>query len=157
MVIGKLLKNFTIIGFALILTVFCLGLTGCKQMEETKNNEQTEEQQLNVEALEKEYNAMMRLAETIFCKLSEHEGEVTIQQALDMLKYVQENRIKPTQELTIALDNALDDLLELIIQYQLASEVEKADIEVRIIEVLEYMDSLSLEIEKIIEEYNEIV
>lgn len=157
MIISKLIKNFAIIGFALILTVFCLGLTGCKQLEEPENNTQTEEQQINVEALEKEYNAMVGLAENILYKLSEHEGEMTMQQALDMLQYVQENRIKPTQELTIALDNALDDLIELLIKHQLASEAEKAEVEARIVELLEQMDRLSLEIERIIEEYNEIV
>ena len=157
MIISKLIKNFAIIGFALILTVFCLGLTGCKQLEEPENNTQTEEQQINVEALEKEYNAMIGLAENILYKLSEHEGEMTMQQALDMLQYVQENRIKPTQELTIALDNALDDLIELLIKHQLASEAEKAEVEARIVELLEQIDRLSLEIERIIEEYNEIV
>ena len=154
-IIIKLIKNFAIIGFALILTVFCLGLTGCKQLEEPKNNEQTEEQQLNVDALEKEYNAMIGLAENILFKLSEHEGEMTVQQALDILQYVQENRIKPTQELTIALDNALDDLIELLIKHQLASEAEKAEVEARIIELLEQMDSISIEIEEILATYEQ--
>lgn len=156
MIIGKLIKNIAIIGLALILTLCCLGLTGCDKWEE-QNNPQIEEPQLNVEVLEKEYNAMIGLVENVFFMLSEHEGQITMTEAIDMLEYVQKNRINPTQELTIALDESIDDLIQLLIEYYMASESEKSDVEARIIETLEYMNNICLEIEKIIEEHNEII
>jgi hypothetical protein len=156
MIIGKLIKNIAIIGLALILTLCCLGLTGCGKWEE-QDNPQIEEPQLNVEVLEKEYNAMIGLVENVFFMLSEHEGQITMTEAIDMLEYVQKNRINPTQELTIALDESIDDLMQLLIEYYMASESEKSDVEARIIETLEYMNNISLEIEKIIEEHNEII
>lgn len=146
-------------GLILTLILSCIGLSGCKKIEEidNNNNSQTEEPQINVYVLEKEYNAILGLAENVYIMLSENENKMTPMQAIEMIEYVQKHRIKPTQELTIALDDSLDNLLELFIKYYMASESEKPDVEAEIIELLEYMNDLSLEIERIIDEYKTII
>ena len=153
------MKRLTIIGLILTLILSCIGLSGCKKIEEidNNNNTQTEEPQINVYVLEKEYNAILGLAENVYVMLSENENEMTPMQAIEMIDYIQKNRIKPTQELTIALDESLDDLLELFIKYYMTPESEKPVVEAEIIELLEYMNNLSLEIERIIDEYKTII
>ena len=152
------MKRLTITGLILTLILSCIGLSGCKKIEEFDNNDtQTEEPQINVYVLEKEYNAILGLAENVYTMLSENENDMTPMQAIEMIEYIQKHRIKPTQELTIALDDSLDDLLELIIKYYMAPESEKPVVEVEIIELLEYMTDLSLEIERIIDEYKTII
>ena len=131
MIIGKLIKNIAIVGFALILTLCCLGLTGCDKLEE-QNNPQIEEPQINIDVLEKEYNAMVGLAENVFVMLSEHEDGMTMSEVVEILEYIQNNKINPTQKLTIELDKAFDELLEEAIKYTLASETDKHKIEARI-------------------------
>lgn len=153
------MKRMTITGLILALILSCIGLSGCKKIEEIDNNDntQTEEPQINVYVLEKEYNALLGLAENVYAMLSENENEMTPMQAIEMIEYIQKHRIKPTQELTIALDDSLDDLLELFIKYYMASESEKPVVEAEIIELLEYMNDLSLEIERIIDEHKTII
>ena len=155
MIIGKLIKNIAIIGLALILTLCCLGLTGCNNLEE-QNSPQIEEPQINIDVLEKEYNAMVGLVENVFVMLSEHRDSMTMSEVVEILEYIQNNRIKPTQKLTIELDNVFDELLEVALKYVLASEADKPKFEARIVELLEEMDAISVDIEEIISNVNEI-
>ena len=156
MIIGKLIKNIAIIGLALILTLCWLGLTGCQQQMEEVEEPKIEEPQINIDVLEKEYNTMVGLVENVFVMLSEHRDSMTMSEAVEILEYIQNNRIKPTQKLTIELDNVFDELLEVAIKYVLASEADKPKFEARIVELLEEMDAISVEIEEIINNVNEI-
>ena len=156
MIIRKLIKNIAIIGLALILTLCCLGLTGCQQQMEEVEEPKIEEPQINIDVLEKEYNTMVGLVENIFVMLSEHRDSMTMSEAVEILEYIQNNRIKPTQKLTIELDNAFDELLEVALKYVLASEADKPKFEARIVELLEEMDAISVDIEEIINNVNEI-
>ena len=140
----------------------CLSVVGCSKInkvEENNNNNQMEENCVDIATLDKEYNEIIYFAEELakMIEIAEAEGELDMPRAIEILEYAQKNRVKPTQELTIALDKQFDELIELTIKYYLASESERPEIEARVIEVLETMDSISLEIERIIEEYNEII
>ena len=158
MIIRKLIKNIAIIGLALILTLCCLGLTGCQQKIEEVEEPKIEQQEieLDVETLEKEYNAMLELAVKVIDILNGAEGEIGIKEAMNAFSYIQNNRIEPTQKLTIELDNAFDELLEVALKYVLASEADKPKFEARIVELLEEMDAISVDIEEIINNVNEI-
>lgn len=145
----------------LIGVLACLSVVGCSKINEVEgnNNNQIEENYVDIATLDKEYNDIINFAEELamMIEIAEAEGELNIPRAIEILEYAQQNRVKPTQELTIALDNQFDELIDLFIKYYFASESERPEIEARIMEVLEIMNNISLEIEKIIEDYNEII
>ena len=156
MIIGKLIKNIAIIGLALILTLCCLGLTGCQnnEPEPTKENIQ---QELDVVVLEQEYFAIMRLIDNVLFTITDDE-ELTMDDAINLFDYMTKNRIKPTQKLTIELDNCLDELMELGLKYTIAAnEQEKTKVEEEITLVLDRMNELMIEIEEIIDNNYEFI
>jgi len=156
MVIGKLIKNIVIIGLALILTLCCLGLTGCQNNEPEPSKEDIQ-QELDVVVLEQEYFAIMRLIDNVLFTITNDE-DLTMDDAINLFDYMTKNRIKPTQQLTIELDNCLDELMELGIKYTIASnEQEKAKVEEEITLILDRMNELMIEIEEIIDNNYEFI
>lgn len=156
MIIGKLIKNIAIIGLALILTLCCLGLTGCQNNEPEPSKEDIQ-QELDVDVLEQEYFAIMRLIDNILFTITNDE-DLTMNDAVNLFDYMTKNRIKPTQKLTIELDNCLDDLMELGLKYTItANEQEKAKIEEEITLILDRMNELMIEIEEIINNNYEFI
>lgn len=154
-IIGKLIKNIAIIGLALILTLCCLGLTGCQNNEPEPSKEDIQ-QELDVVVLEQEYFAIMRLIDNVLFTITEDE-ELTMNDAINLFDYMSKNRIKPTQELTIELNNCLDDLMELGIKYTIANEQEKVKVEEEITLTLDKMNELMIEIEEIINNNYEFI
>jgi hypothetical protein len=148
-IIGKSIKNIAIIGLTLILTVCCLGLTGCQnnEPEPTKENVQ---QELDVVVLEQEYFAIMRMIDNVLFTITDDE-DLTMNDAINLFDYMTKNRIKPTQELTIELDSCLDELMELGLKYTVTNEQEKAEVEEEITLVLDRMNEIMIEIEEIID------
>lgn len=156
MIIGKLIKNIAIIGLALILTLCCLGLTGCQNNEPEPSKEDIQ-QELDVVVLEQEYFAIMRMIDNVLFTITDDE-DLTMNDAINLFDYMTKNRIKPTQELTIELDNCLDDLMELGLNYTIAAnEQEKAKVEEEITLVLDRMNELMIEIEEIINNNYEFI
>ena len=156
MIIGKLIKNIAIIGLALILTLCCLGLTGCQNNEPEPSKEDIQ-QELDVVVLEQEYFAIMRLIDNVLFTITNDE-DLTMNDAINLFDYMTKNRIKPTQKLTIELDNCLDDLMELGLKYTIAAnEQEKAKIEEEITLILDRMNELMIEIEEIINNNYEFI
>ena len=156
LIIGKLIKNIAIIGLALILTLCCLGLTGCQNNEPEPTKEDIQ-QELDVVVLEQEYFAIMRLIDNVLFTITEDE-DLTMNDAINLFDYMTKNRIKPTQKLTIELDNCLDDLMELGLKYTITTnEQEKAEIEEEITLILDRMNELMIEIEEIINNNYEFI
>lgn len=156
MIIGKLIKNIAIIGLALILTLCCLGLTGCQNNEPEPSKEDIQ-QELDVDVLKQEYFAIMRLIDNVLFTITNDE-DLTMNDAVNLFDYMTKNRIKPTQKLTIELDNCLDDLMELGLKYTItANEQEKAKIEEEITLILDRMNELMIEIEEIINNNYEFI
>ena len=149
MIIGKSIKNIAIIGLTLILTVCCLGLTGCQnnEPEPTKENIQ---QDLDVDVLEQEYFAIMRMIDHVLFTITNDE-DLTMNDAINLFDYMTKNRIEPTQKLTIELDSCLDELMELGLKYTVTNEQEKAEVEEEITLVLDRMNEIMIEIEEIID------
>ena len=156
MIIGKLIKNIAIIGLALILTLCCLGLTGCQNNEPEPTKEDIQ-QELDVVVLEQEYFAIMRLIDNVLFTITNDE-DLTMDDAINLFDYMTKNRIKPTQKLTIELDNCLDDLMELGLKYTIATnEQEKTKVEEEITLILDRMNELMIEIEEIINNNYEFI
>ena len=155
MIIGKLIKNIAIIGLALILTLCWLGLTGCQNNEPEPTKEDIQ-QELNVDVLEQEYFAIMRLIDNVLFTITNDE-DLTMDDAINLFDYMTKNRIKPTQKLTIELDNCLDELMELGLKYTIANEQEKAKVEEEITLILDRMNELKIEIEEIIDNKYEFI
>jgi hypothetical protein len=155
MIIGKLIKNIAIIGLALILTLCCLGLTGCQNNEPEPTKEDIQ-QELDVDILEQEYFAIMRLIDNVLFTITDDE-DLTMNDAINLFDYMTKNRIKPTQKLTIELDECLDELMELGLKYTVANEQEKAEVEEEITLILDRMNEIMIEIEEIINNNYEFI
>ena len=156
MIIGKLIKNIAIIGLALILTLCCLGLTGCQNNEPEPTKEDIQ-QELDVVVLEQEYFAIMRLIDNVLFTITDDE-DLTMNDAINLFDYMTKNRIKPTQKLTIELDKCLDELMELGLKYTMATnEQEKTKVEEEITLILDRMNELMIEIEEIIDNNYEFI
>ena len=156
MIIGKLIKNIAIIGLALILTLCCLGLTGCQNNEPEPSKENIQ-QELDVDVLEQEYFAIMRLIDNVLFTITNDE-DLTMDDVINLFDYMTKNRIKPTQKLTIELDKCLDELMELGLKYTIAAnEQEKAKVEEEITLILDRMNELMIEIEEIINNNYEFI
>lgn len=149
-----LLKRISSIVLISLLSIF--GMAGCKQVdvEEEDNNTTIEEQiqELDVEALEQEYMVINETIEHVLTVVTTSE-EIGIREALDLIEYVQKNRIEPTQILTEEYNNLLDELINLGIDYVMADGNEKLEIEEKIILVIEQLDIISTEIEKTIDNF----
>ena len=156
MIIGKLIKNIAIIGLALIITLCCLGLTGCQNNEPEPSKENIQ-QEIDVDVLEQEYFAIMRLIDNVLFTITDDE-DLTMDDAINLFDYMTKNRIKPTQKLTIELDNCLDDLMELGLKYTIATnEQEKTKVAEEITLILNRMNKLMDEIEEIINNNYEFI
>lgn len=149
-----LLKRISSIVLISLLSIF--GMAGCKQVdvEEDENNITIEEQiqELDVEALEYEYMLINETIEHVLTVVTTSE-DIGIQEALDLIEYVQKNRIEPTQILTEEYNNLLDELINLGIEYVMVDGNKKLEIEEKIILVIEQMDIISTEIEKTINNF----
>mgnify|MGYP003293237646 CR=1 FL=1 len=107
--------------------------------------------------LEQEYNAIINLADSILFRIT-NDDEITVTDAFELVEYIQKNRIKPTQPLTIELDECLDELLQLGINYSLETDAEKiAELEGEISILLDRMGTIIIEIEELIETNEEII
>ena len=135
----------------LIIGILIVGMAGCNQQPVQ------EEPELNIEVLEQEYDAIINLADNILFRISS-DDEITVTDAFELVEYIQKNRIKPTQPLTIELDECLDELLELGINYSLETDAEKiAELEGEISLLLDRMGTIIIEIEELIEANEEII
>lgn len=136
-----------------LLSIF--GMAGCKQVDVEEDNNTTIEEQiqeLDIEALEQEYMVINETIEHVITVVTTSE-EIGIQETLELIEYVQKNKIEPTQILTEEYNNLLDELINLGIEYVMADGNKKLEIEEKIILVIEQLDIISIEIEKTIDNF----
>ena len=143
----------------LILSGLLIFSVGCGKVE-IENNEQPQEQMeqqnlpinnVDLELLEQEYVAIMRLADRITTIVSENE-QLSISDALNIIEYLNNNRIEPTQYLTIKLDGKIDQLLEKGMKYAVASKDNRAQLESEIYKILLEIEQICNDIEFVLEE-----
>ena len=143
----------------LILSGLLIFSVGCGKVE-IENNEQPQEQMeqqnlpinnVDLELLEQEYVAIMSLADRITTIVSENE-QLSISDALNIIEYLNNNRIEPTQYLTIKLDGKIDQLLEKGMKYAVASKDNRAQLESEIYKILLEIEQICNDIEFVLEE-----
>lgn len=142
----------------LILSGLLIFSVGCGKVE-IENNEQPQEQMeqqnlpinnVDLELLEQEYVAIMSLADRIITIVSENE-QLSISDALNIIEYLNNNRIEPTQYLTIKLDRKIDQLLEKGMKYAVASKDNRAQLESEIYKILLEIEQICNDIEFVLE------
>ena len=142
-----MIKKFVL----LIISLLMVGMVGCNSQPVQ------EEPEINIEVLEQEYNAIINLVDNVLFRIA-NDDEITVTDAFELVDYIQKNRIKPTQPLTIELDECLDELLQLGINYSLETDAEKiAELEEAISLLLDRMGTIAIEIEELIETSKEII
>ena len=143
----------------LILSGLLIFSVGCGKVE-IENNEQPQEQMeqqnlpinnVDLELLEQEYVAIMSLADRIITIVSENE-QLSISDALNIIEYLNNNRIEPTQYLTIKLDGKIDQLLEKGMKYVVVSKDNRAQLESEIYKILLEIEQICNDIEFVLEE-----
>lgn len=153
-----LFKRISSVVLAGILSVLCL--TGCKQTDVNENDEtndnniQIEEHvyELDVETLEFEYMQINDLVDHITTVIATSD-QIGVSEALDLIKYVQQNKIEPTQLLTTEYNNLLNELMDLGIKYVMSSGDKKLEIEDEILSLIRQIDDIKMEIEETINNY----
>ena len=153
-----LFKRISSVVLAGILSVLCL--TGCKQTDVNENDEtndnniQIEEHiyELDVETLEFEYMQINDLVDHITTVIATSD-QIGVSEAIDLIKYVQQNKVEPTQLLTTEYNNLLNELMDLGIKYVMSSGDKKLEIEDEILSLIRQIDDIKMEIEETINNY----
>ena len=146
-----MIKNKKIISL-IMSSLLIFSMTGCQSKEENEvvDNKILQEEYIDEQEailkLEEEYIAMLDLMDDVF-KATTLDDNLSISEAIDILNYIKKNRITPTQELTIKLNNTIDKLIEEGIKYVLASETDKDEFEERLYELLIEADGIFKQIE----------
>ena len=153
----KLNKNLLCIiaGCLVLLLLVC----GCQRkgevIEETQEPNTTQEEFVDIEALEYEYTSMINLMDKVLTVLSEE--DLTMTEVASLIKYVSDNRIEPTQKLTIELDQYIDEFIKVGINYYTTrDENKKLELEQQIVETFQQIEYKMLEIEKTINGVEEL-
>lgn len=144
----KLNKIF--LGIITVCLVLLLLVCGCQHKEEVVEEIQepntTQEEVVDIKALEYEYTSMINLIDKVLTVLSEE--ELTMTEVTTLIKYVSDNRIEPTQKLTIELDQYIDEFIKVGINYYTTrDENKKLELEGQIVDLFQQIEEKILEIE----------
>lgn len=153
----KLNKNLLCIiaGCLVLLLLVC----GCQHKEEPEEIYQepntTQEEYVDLEVLEYEYTSMINLMDKVLTVLSEE--DLTMTEVTSLIKYVSDNRIEPTQKLTIELDQYIDEFIKVGINYYTTrDENKKLELEGQLVEIFQQVEEKMLEIEMTINAVEEL-
>jgi hypothetical protein len=153
----KLNKNVLCIiaGCLVLLLLVC----GCQHKEEPEEIYQepntTQEEYVDLEVLEYEYTSMINLMDKVLTVLSEE--DLTMSEVTSLIKYVSNNRIEPTQKLTIELDQYIDEFIKVGINYYTTrDENKKLELEGQLVEIFQQVEEKMLEIEMTINAVEEL-
>lgn len=153
----KLNRNLlgVIAGCLVLLLLVC----GCQHKNEQEEVYQepniTQEELVDLEALEYEYNSMINLMDKVLTTLSEE--DLTMTELTSIIKYISDNRIEPTQKLTIELDQYIDEFIKVGINYYTTrDENKKLELEGQLVEIFQQVEEKMLEIEMTINTVEEL-
>ena len=138
-----------IVGCLVLLLLAC----GCQHKEEYIEQPTVQEQQdvVDLEILEQEYKYMIALMDHVFNTLSTSEN-LTMTEVSSLLKYVSKNRIEPTQKLTIELDELIDEVIKISINYYTTTDEEREkELELELLNVFQQLEEKCLEIELLLD------
>jgi hypothetical protein len=153
----KLNRNLLCIiaGCLVLLLLVC----GCQHKEESEEIYQepntTQEDIVDLEALEYEYTSMINLTDKVLTVLSEE--DLTMTEVTSLIKYISDNRIEPTQKLTIELDQYIDEFIKVGINYYTTrDENKKLELEGQLVNLFQQIENKMLEIEMTINGVEEL-
>lgn len=153
----KLNRNLLgVISGCLVLLLLVCGCQHKNDQEEVYQEPNiTQEELVDLEALEYEYNSMINLMDKVLTVLS---GEdLTMTEVTSLFKYVSDNRIEPTQKLTIELDQYIDEFIKVGINYYTTrDENKKLELEGQLVEIFQQVEEKMLEIEMTINAVEEL-
>ena len=153
----KLNRNLLgVISGCLVLLLLVCGCQHKNDQEEVYQEPNiTQEELVDLEALEYEYNSMINLMDKVLTVLS---GEdLTMTEVTSLFKYVSDNRIEPTQKLTIELDQYIDEFIKVGINYYTTrDENKKLELEGQLVEIFQQVEEKMLEIEMTINTVEEL-
>lgn len=151
--------NRNLLGVIAGCLVLILLVCGCQHKNEQKEVYQepniTQEEFVDLEALEYEYISMINLIDKVLTTLSEE--DLTMTEITSLIKYVSDNRIEPTQKLTIELDQYIDEFIKVGINYYTTrDENKKLELEQQLVEIFQHVEEKMLEIEMVIDAVKEL-
>ena len=151
--------NRNLLGIIAGCLVLLLLVCGCQHKEEPEEIYQepntTQEEYVDLEVLEYEYTTMINLMDKVLTVLSEE--ELTMNDVTSLIKYISDNRIEPTQKLTIELDQYIDEFIKVGINYYTTrDENKKLELEQQIVETFQQIEYKMLDIEKTINGVKEL-
>lgn len=153
----KLNRNLlgVIAGCLVLLLLVC----GCQHKNEQEEVYQepntTQEKFVDLEALEYEYVSMINLMDKVLTTLSEE--DLTMTEVTSLIKYISDNRIEPTQKLTIELDQYIDEFIKVGINYYTTrDENKKLELEEQLVEIFQHVEEKMIEIEMTINGVEEL-
>jgi hypothetical protein len=98
---------------------------------------------------------MINLMDKVLTVLSEE--DLTMSEVTSLIKYVSNNRIEPTQKLTIELDQYIDEFIKVGINYYTTrDENKKLELEGQLVEIFQQVEEKMLEIEMTINAVEEL-
>jgi hypothetical protein len=153
----KLNKNLLgIIAGCLVLLLLVCGCQHKTEQEEVyQEPNTTQEDFVDLEVLEYEYTSMINLMDKVLTVLSEE--DLTMNDVTSLIKYVSDNRIEPTQKLTIELDQYIDEFIKVGINYYTTrDENKKLELEGQLVEIFQHVEEKMLEIEMTINGVEEL-
>lgn len=151
--------NRNLLGIIAGCLVLLLLVCGCQHKEEPEEIYQepntTQEEYVDLEVLEYEYTTMINLMDKVLTVLSEE--ELTMTDVTSLIRYISDNRIEPTQKLTIELDQYIDEFIKVGINYYTTrDENKKLELEQQLIEIFQHVENKMLEIEMTINGVEEL-
>lgn len=153
----KLNRNLLgIIAGCLVLLLLVCGCQHKNEQEEVyQESNTTQEDFVDLEALEYEYTSMINLMDKVLTVLSEE--DLTMTEVASLIKYVSDNRIEPTQKLTIELDQYIDEFIKVGINYYTTrDENKKLELEGQLVDIFQHVENKMLEIEMTINGVEEL-
>jgi hypothetical protein len=151
--------NRNLLGIIAGCLVLLLLVCGCQHKEESEEIYQepntTQEDIVDLEALEYEYTSMINLTDKVLTVLSEE--DLTMTEVTSLIKYISDNRIEPTQKLTIELDQYIDEFIKVGINYYTTrDENKKLELEGQLVNLFQQIENKMLEIEMTINGVEEL-
>lgn len=151
--------NRNLLGIIAGCLVLLLLVCGCQHKEESvefyQESNTSQEEFVDLEALEYEYVSMINLMDKVLTTLSEE--DLTMTEVTSLIKYVSDNRIEPTQKLTIELDQYIDEFIKVGINYYTTrDENKKLELEGQLVETFQQVEEKMLEIEMVINGVEEL-
>ena len=137
-----------------IMSIMLVFMTvGCNNpMEEELPNEEVlvEEEEVNVDKLREEYYEMLDIMDQVLGTMDM--DNPSLSQLMDVIDILS-NRQKPTQQLTIELDELVSQFISVGFDYYTTiNESKKLDLEQELLEIFQQIEEKTMEIELIINE-----